>query len=201
MVVVLDGVWAARENPLEAHLVARLVTGLRGTLRGADGKLYAGDEEFFRSGVFLVSPHRAQIRLIDRELRRQRMWQRPPFVDTVDKMQGQEADAVIVSYGVSDPEFAVQEAEFIYGLNRLNVAVTRARANAWSSCRGRCWTRRRWCWTAPRPFAGWPSCATWWLRSPGAGKPIRSNWTKGPRRGASRGRVLSVPAGGARHRF
>jgi hypothetical protein len=46
----------------------------------------------------------------------------------VDKMQGQEADAVVISYGVSDPEFALKEAEFIYGLNRLNVAITRARA-------------------------------------------------------------------------
>ena len=45
----------------------------------------------------------------------------------MDKMQGQEADAVIVSYGVADPEFALREAEFIYGLNRLNVAITRAR--------------------------------------------------------------------------
>jgi hypothetical protein len=34
---------------------------------------------------------------------------------------------VIVSYGVADPEFALREAEFIYGLNRLNVAITRAR--------------------------------------------------------------------------
>lgn len=42
-------------------------------------------------------------------------------------MPGQEADAIIVSYGVSDPEFAMQEADFIYGLNRLNVAMTRAK--------------------------------------------------------------------------
>ncbi len=128
VVVVLDGVWAARENPLEARLVAQLVTGLRGTMCDGDGRLFADDGRFFQEGVFLVSPHRAQIRLIDRELRRQRMWQSPPLVDTVDKMQGQEAEAVIVSYGVSDPEFAAQEAEFIYGLNRLNVAVTRARS-------------------------------------------------------------------------
>jgi len=126
--VVLDGVWAARENPLEAELVARLVTGLRGTLRRCDRKLYDDDAAFFREGVFVVSPHRAQIRTIRRELRRGRMWQSPPLVDTVDKMQGQEADAVIVSYGVSDPEFAMTEAEFIYGLNRLNVAMTRARS-------------------------------------------------------------------------
>ncbi|MCU0872326.1 MAG: UvrD-helicase domain-containing protein, partial [Pirellulaceae bacterium] len=126
--VVLDGVWAARENPPEAQLAAQLVAGLRSTLRHADGKLFGDDGAFFRDGVFVVSPHRAQIRAIQRELRRQRRWQSPPLVDTVDKMQGREADAVIVSYGVSDPEFAAEEAEFIYGLNRLNVAVTRARA-------------------------------------------------------------------------
>ncbi len=126
--VVLDGVWAARENPLEAQLVAKLITALRTTLRREGGQLFADDAAFFRDGVFVVSPHRAQIRTIRRELRRQRMWQSPPLVDTVDKMQGQEADAVIVSYGVSDPEFAMEEAEFIYGLNRLNVAITRARS-------------------------------------------------------------------------
>jgi DNA replication ATP-dependent helicase Dna2 len=127
-IVVLDGVWAARENPLEARLVAQLVTGLRGTMRDASGQLFADDGRFFHEGVFLVSPHRAQIRLIETQLRQQRMWQTPPLVDTVDKMQGQEAEVVIVSYGVADPEFAAQEAEFIYGLNRLNVAVTRARS-------------------------------------------------------------------------
>lgn len=126
--VVLDGVWAARENPPEAELTAQLVAGLRSTLRQADGDLFSDDGVFFREGVFVVSPHRAQIRAIQRELRRQRRWQSPPLVDTVDKLQGREADAVIVSYGVSDPEFAAEEAEFIYGLNRLNVAVTRARA-------------------------------------------------------------------------
>src|SRR5207248_10563096 len=36
--------------------------------------------------------------------------------------------SVLISYGVSDPEFALKEAEFIYGLNRLNVAITRARS-------------------------------------------------------------------------
>lgn len=45
------------------------------------------------------------------------------FVDTVEKMQGQECDAVCVSYGVADVEFALMEREFIYSLNRLNVAI------------------------------------------------------------------------------
>lgn len=49
---------------------------------------------------------------------------------TVEKMQGQQAEAVIVSCGVSDPDFALQEAEFIYALHRLNVAITRARSKS-----------------------------------------------------------------------
>jgi hypothetical protein len=43
-------------------------------------------------------------------------------------MQGQEADAVITSYGVADADYALAERDFIYSANRLNVAITRARA-------------------------------------------------------------------------
>jgi hypothetical protein len=127
VVVLLDGIRAMRANPIEADLAAQLVAALRDGLRDSDGKPYTDDAAFFRNGVFVVSPHHAQIRAIQSELASRRKWQRTPFVDTVDKMQGQEADAVIVSYGVADPEFALREAEFIYGLNRLNVAITRAR--------------------------------------------------------------------------
>ncbi len=128
VVVVLDGIRASRANPIEADLIAQLVTALRDGLREDNGRPYADDDAFFRHGVFVVSPHHAQIRAIQRELAARRRWHCSPFVDTVDKMQGQQADAVLVSYGVSDPEFALREAEFIYGLNRLNVALTRARA-------------------------------------------------------------------------
>jgi hypothetical protein len=127
VVVVLDGIRAAQANPVEADLAAQLVTALRAGLRDARGRPYTDDATFFREGVFVVSPHHAQINAIQRELARLRSWATTPFVDTVDKMQGQEADAVVISYGVSDPELALREAEFIYGLNRLNVAVTRAR--------------------------------------------------------------------------
>ena len=131
VLAVLEGVFAARENQVEAELVARLVVGLRRGLRDERDMTYsdtsAGDHAFFREGVFVVSPHHAQIRAIRRALDTARTWKSAPFVDTVDKMQGQEAWAVVVSYGVSDPEFAEQEAEFIYSLNRLNVAITRAK--------------------------------------------------------------------------
>jgi len=128
VLVILDGPRAAQANPVEADLVAQFVVALRDGLRDETGRPYADDATFFRHGVFIVSPHHAQIHAIQTELAARREWVALPFVDTVDKMQGQEADAVLVSYGVADPEFALREAEFIYGLNRLNVAMTRARS-------------------------------------------------------------------------
>jgi uncharacterized protein len=46
----------------------------------------------------------------------------------VDKFQGQEAPIVIFSMATSSPEEAPRGMEFLYSLNRLNVAVSRARA-------------------------------------------------------------------------
>jgi len=128
---VLEGVQAGAENQVEADLVAEMVRVLRLRQCQPDSaRPYPvgpeGDRAFWRQGLFIVSPHHAQIRAIRRALEGKGL--NPPFfVDTVDKMQGQECDTVLVSYGVADPEYAMQEGEFIYSLNRLNVAITRAR--------------------------------------------------------------------------
>ncbi len=128
VVVITDGIRAARENPVEADLIARLTCALRAGLRDAGGAPFTSDRGFFTRGVFVVCPHHAQIQQIQQALAARRTWDRRPFVETVEKTQGQEAQAVIVGYGVSDPELAEQEAEFIYSPNRLNVAMTRARS-------------------------------------------------------------------------
>jgi hypothetical protein len=127
---VLEGVRATAENRVEAELVATAALDLRNRLVDRDGEPYEHDRDFWRRGLFIVSPHHAQINAIRRALAARRDWQAPPFVDTVDTMQGQECDAVITSYGVSDVEYALGEREFIYSLNRLNVAITRARAKS-----------------------------------------------------------------------
>jgi superfamily I DNA and/or RNA helicase len=75
-----------------------------------------------------VSPYHVQIQVIRQSLFSERQCRPEPFVGTIDKMQGQEGEAVAVSDGVSDAEYALGEREFIYSLNRLNVAVTRAKA-------------------------------------------------------------------------
>jgi superfamily I DNA and/or RNA helicase len=48
----------------------------------------------------------------------------------VDKFQGQEAPVVIYSMATSRPEDAPRGMEFLYSLNRLNVATSRARCAA-----------------------------------------------------------------------
>jgi uncharacterized protein len=51
-------------------------------------------------------------------------------VGTVDKFQGQEAPISIYSMATSTPEEAPRGMEFLYSLNRLNVATSRARCAA-----------------------------------------------------------------------
>jgi len=130
---IIENVKAALANESEAELVAKLAGKLRVRMQEQNlSRVYPeseeGDYQFWREGLFIVSPHHLQIEAIQNHLGNQRNWRFHPFVDTVDKMQGQEANAVIVSYGVSDVETAINEAEFIYSLNRLNVSVTRARS-------------------------------------------------------------------------
>jgi uncharacterized protein len=51
-------------------------------------------------------------------------------IGTVDKFQGQEAAVSIYSMATSHPEEAPRGMEFLYSLNRLNVATSRARCAA-----------------------------------------------------------------------
>jgi hypothetical protein len=78
---------------------------------------------FWEERLAIVSPHRAQNATI-----RQALDSAMAVVETVDRIQGKERDALILSYCVTDPEFALSEAEFIYSRERFNVAITRARS-------------------------------------------------------------------------
>jgi hypothetical protein len=133
VLLVTEGVQAAQENPVEAEIVALLSETLRRRLLMGDTRRHypdsaEGDRMFWNRGLFVVSPHHAQIRAIREALAKRREWKATPFVGTVEKMQGQEADCVIASYGVSDVETALFEGEFIFSRNRLNVSITRAKS-------------------------------------------------------------------------
>lgn len=80
--------------------------------------------------IGVVVPYRAQSRLIRSILRRtigdETIWSRV-VVDTVERMQGQEREVVLVSFATGSPAFAAQMADFLFQPQRLNVAVTRPR--------------------------------------------------------------------------
>jgi len=72
--------------------------------------------------VLVIAPYNVQVADICSRL------PRDVRVGTVDKFQGQEAAVVIYSLTTSSPEDAPRGMEFLYSLNRLNVATSRGRA-------------------------------------------------------------------------
>jgi len=70
--------------------------------------------------ILIVAPYNAQVADLSARL--------PSLpVGTVDKFQGQQAAVVIYSMTTSSPEEAPRGMEFLYSLNRLNVATSRAK--------------------------------------------------------------------------
>ena len=112
--------WSAEEITAVAALVDRLVApGVQWVdAQGVARPLMPAD-------VLVVAPYNAHVnRLADR------LSTRGVRVGTVDKFQGQEAPVVIYAMATSSPEDAPRGMEFLYSLNRLNVATSRAKCAA-----------------------------------------------------------------------
>ena len=122
-VLIHDGPPTGTVNSFEAAIASKLSRLL---FRRFPMKDDGNEADKWQHRLAVVSPHRAQNALI-----RNMLAQGPEglgaVVETVDRIQGRERDALIVSYTVADPEFALSEAEFIFSPERLNVTVTRAR--------------------------------------------------------------------------
>jgi uncharacterized protein len=73
------------------------------------------------SNILVVAPYNLQVNRLKQVL------PAGARVGTVDKFQGQEAEAVLVSMTTSSGEYLPRNIEFLYSRNRLNVAISRAR--------------------------------------------------------------------------
>jgi len=82
--------------------------------------------------IVVVAPYNAHVGRIERAFAE--AGEPVPFVGTVDKFQGQERPISIYAMGTSTPEDAPRGMEFLYSLNRLNVATSRARCVAAVVC-------------------------------------------------------------------
>ena len=103
------------EAPEEATLIADLLYAL-----------HAGGLAWKDMGV--VIPYRRQARYLRRRLAARSPERRAPaelVADTVERMQGQERDVVLVSFTTSDETFALRLRDFIFLPQRINVAATR----------------------------------------------------------------------------
>ncbi len=108
-------------SPEEVKIVSRVVSAL--LKPGAHWINRKGVAQPLRpADILIVSPYNAQVTLLGEKLSRLGI-----SVGTVDKFQGQEAPVVIYSMATSKPEDAPRGMEFLYSLNRLNVATSRAR--------------------------------------------------------------------------
>lgn len=115
-------------NPFEAQIVSAL-TLLYKKLVDAQ-QVGVSAQEFWTQKLGIVTPHRAQMASIRNLLvdMAGMTMDPPPFVDTVDRFQGQERDLIISSYAVADPDFIASEDSFILSPRRFNVTLTRARS-------------------------------------------------------------------------
>jgi len=80
--------------------------------------------------IAIITPYRAQVRQIIRTMTSATSDEsvlKHLFIDTVERMQGQERDIIIYSLSLTDPHAAGRNDEFFFDPNRLNVALTRAR--------------------------------------------------------------------------
>ena len=108
---------ALGRSPFEAEMIADMVLDL----------LYNGVN---LDHIGIISPYRAQIREIKRALVEKNVLNEDNldsiFVDTVERMQGQEKDYIFFSLANCNPEEVEDRLDFFYSPNRLNVAITRA---------------------------------------------------------------------------
>ena len=74
--------------------------------------------------ILVVAPYNAQVNLL------KSMLPAGARVGTIDKFQGQEAEAVLVSMTTSSGDDLPRNIEFLFDKHRLNVAISRAKCLA-----------------------------------------------------------------------
>ncbi len=84
------------------------------------------EQDLTLQDVLVVAPYNAQVQLIAERLAAGGYPN--ARVGTVDKFQGQEAPVVLYSMATSNPEDAPRGFDFLFSLNRLNVATSRSQA-------------------------------------------------------------------------
>ncbi len=117
----IDHAGCSQSSEVEGKALARVYRSLIGQrFRDRDGK----ERRIAEADILVVTPYNAQVGLLVRLL------PADARVGTVDKFQGQEAPVCLVSMATSSGEELPRDIEFLFSVNRLNVAISRAQALA-----------------------------------------------------------------------
>lgn len=120
--------WVPVNHEGNAQIAAEEVAAIQGTiddlLTGNWTEKDGTERPMCRSDIIVVAPYNAQVNALQDAL--------PDGirVGTVDKFQGQEAPICLVSMTASSAEETSRGMEFLFSLNRINVAVSRAKGLA-----------------------------------------------------------------------
>jgi uncharacterized protein len=121
MVVNVEHDGNRQSSEEEVDVIQRIIDDLK-TGRCTDKN---GEARSIADGdILVVAPYNMQVNLLKDRLGNQ------IAIGTIDKFQGQEAPVVIISMAVSDVEESSRGLDFLFDINRLNVAVSRAQALA-----------------------------------------------------------------------
>lgn len=108
-------------SPEEIEAIAACIAEMEGsTYRDRDGR----ERVVGHSDILVVAPYNAQVNALRTRL------PGAVRVGTVDRFQGQEAPVCLVSMTTSSGEELPRDIAFLFSLNRINVAVSRAQVAA-----------------------------------------------------------------------
>lgn len=100
------------ENEDEAEAVITLVKKLL-------------EEGHSPNSIAVITPFRKQVRLI--RSKANEVLEQMPLIDTVERLQGQDVDCIILTFATSNCKYISEVHHFLFNPNRLNVMISRAK--------------------------------------------------------------------------
>ena len=110
----LSSIQCEEENEGEATAAIEMVKALLEEGRSADE-------------IAVITPFRKQVRLL-RNIASEIIGNEGlPLIDTVERLQGQDVDCIILTFASSERNFVEDKKDFLFNPNRLNVMISRAK--------------------------------------------------------------------------
>ena len=107
-------------NPEEAEFIAKMVgDAIKNGMKVSD--------------IAVITPYRRQVKTIRSSLNKMNI-DELPLIDTVERLQGQDVDIIIISFCVSSRYYFQKNEQFLLDPNRLNVMISRAKKKVVMVC-------------------------------------------------------------------